>query len=67
MQRYRKKQIKGTKKSMMNIQPVIHLSKQRNPNLAAIDQGVIVNKIDRFDRYVDKHSMKLYVQDQKER
>ena len=52
---------------MMNLKPIISLSKQRFPNTAAIDQGVIVSKIDRFDKYVDQHSLKLYIEEQKQR
>ena len=62
MQRYKMKHIKGTKKSMMNYKPFVTFSKQRKPNTKALDQGCIVNKIDRFDRIVDKQSMKLYIQ-----
>ena len=67
MQRYHKKMIKGTQKFMMNYKPAVALPKQRNSNTAPLDQGVMVSKIDRFDKAVDKHSMRLYLEDQRER
>ena len=61
------KHIKGTKKSMMNYKPFVTYSKQRKPNTKALDQGCIVNKIDRFDRIVDKQSMNLYIKQIREK
>ena len=60
MQRYRRKQVILTKGYKMTQSPAFDLSRNRNINTKPLDQGRIRNKIDAFDRYIDRYSMHLY-------
>ena len=46
----------------MAFKPYTTGPKTRNPNQEPLDQGYLINKMDRLDRYVDKHSMQLYLE-----
>ena len=60
LHRYRKRQIKTTRGFRMGCKVPFNVGKVRNDNIKAIDQGIIVNKMDKLDGFIEKHSMKVY-------
>ena len=38
------------------------IPQNRNPNLQPRGQGYIMEKMDKMDRYVEKHSMRVYIE-----